>query len=100
MFARVTTLDIKPERIDEAIELYRKSVVPAAKKQKGFVATYFLTDRKSGKSLAVTFWKAEADALANEHNLYYQEQLVKFLDMLRTGTGPIREGFEVSVKSQ
>ena len=96
MFARLTTLNTSPERVDEGIAIYKKSVIPAAKSQKGFVAAYLLVDRHTGKGMSVTFWKTEEDALANERNRYYQEQLVKFLDLLVTN--PIREGYEVAVK--
>jgi hypothetical protein len=37
MFARITSMDIKVERIDEAIKIYEHSVIPAAKLQKGFL---------------------------------------------------------------
>jgi len=97
MYARLTTLNVKPERIDEAIKIYRTSVVPAAKAQQGFVAAYLLTDRTAGQGMSMTIWKTEEDALANEHNLYYQEQLVKFLEFLQSP--PIREGYEISVKA-
>jgi heme-degrading monooxygenase HmoA len=101
MFARVTVLNIKPERVDEGIEIYKKSVVPAAKSQKGFIAAYLLSDRPTGRAISITLWKSEADALANERNLYYQEQLVKFFDLYQDlqQCPPIREGYEVSVKS-
>jgi len=95
MFARMTILQVKPERIDDGIKIYRTSVVPEAKKQKGFRGACLLADRASGKAISVTFWRNEKDAVANEESLYYQEQLVKFLSLL---AGPmIREGYEVSV---
>ena len=95
MFARMTILQVKPERIDDGIKIYRTSVVPEAKKQTGYRGACLLADRASGKSVSVTFWRNEKDAIANEENLYYQEQLVKFLSLL---AGPmIREGYEVSV---
>lgn len=95
MFARMTILQVKPERIDDGIKIYRTSVVPEAKKQKGFRGACLLADRASGKSISITFWRNEKDAVANEESLYYQEQLVKSLSLL---AGPmIREGYEVSV---
>lgn len=97
MFARMTIVHFKPENVDEAINLYRKSVVPEAKKQRGYRGACFLIDRKLGKGISVTFWRNEADAIANEENRYYQEQLVKFLSMF--AGPPIREGYEVSVHS-
>jgi len=92
----MTTLHVKPESVDEGIAIYKKSVVPAARSQKGFVATYLLVDRPTGKGMAVTFWKSEEDALANERSLYYQEQIIKFLHILEAP--PIREGYEVAVQ--
>ena len=83
MYARLTIMQIKLDRIDEAIRLYKKSVVPAAKKQKGYMGASLLSDRASGKGLSITYWRNEKLALANEENLYYQEQLVKFLEHVR-----------------
>jgi len=95
MFARITISQVKPEKIDDGVRIYRKSVVPEAKKQRGYQGACLLVDPKSGKNISVTFWRTEKDAIANEENLYYQEQLVKFLSML---AGPmIREGYEVRI---
>ncbi|MDH7513426.1 MAG: hypothetical protein QHH14_10830 [Clostridiales bacterium] len=97
MFARLTTLNVRQDKIDEAIAIYRKSVIPAARKQKGFVAACLLSDRETRKGISLTFWKSEEDALANEENRYYQEQLIKFIDLMQTP--PIREGYEVTASS-
>jgi len=96
MYARLTQLNFKPDKIDVAIEIYKKSVVPAARAQKGFIAIYLLTDRPTGKGYSISFWKTEQDALANERNRFYQEQLVKFIEFYQSQ--PIREGYEVTVK--
>jgi heme-degrading monooxygenase HmoA len=95
MFARMTLLPFKPENVDEAIRLFRTSVIPEAKKQKGFRGSCFLINRAAGQARAVTFWRSEKDALANEESLFYQEQLVKFLSYF--SGDPIRDGYEVVV---
>ena len=95
MYARMTIMMIQPDRIEEATELYKKSVVPAAKKQKGFRGVCLLRDVPSGKGIAVTFWNSKKDAEANEESLYYQEQLAKFLDMF--SGPPIKEGYDVAL---
>ena len=95
MFARMTILQVQPENSDTAIKLFRRSVVPEARKQKGYRGSCLLTDAKSGKAIVVTFWRREADAVANETSRYYQEQLVKFLQYF--SGPPMREGFMVSV---
>jgi hypothetical protein len=95
MFSRMTVLQVSPERIDEGVEIYRTSVLPEARKQDGYRGACVLVDRALGRAISITFWRAEKDALANEENLYYQEQLVKFLSFL---AGPmIREAYEVKV---
>lgn len=95
MFARMTLLPFKPENVDDAVRLFQTSVIPEAKKQKGFRGSCFLIDRIGGKARAVTFWASEKDAVANEESLFYQEQLVKFLSYF--SGDPIREGYEVVV---
>jgi heme-degrading monooxygenase HmoA len=97
MFARITSMDIKLERIQEAVKIYEHSVVPAAKIQKGYLGAYLFSDPKTGKGISLTLWKSEQDAISNERNLYYQEQLVKFIDFFQSQ--PVREGFEVVVKA-
>lgn len=96
MFARCTTVQIKIAFIDKAIEIYNKSILPAAKAQKGFLGLNFFLDRKTGKAVSIAIWESEEDALANEKSLYYQEQLIKLRNLY--SSPPIREGFEVIVR--
>jgi len=94
MFARVTIIQVKSNKLDETIKIYEESVNPARKAQKGSRATYLLTDRKTGKGMAIALWDSEEDAIANEQSGYYQEQLNKFKDVF--AAPPVREGYEVS----
>ena len=96
MYARVTIIHGDKEKVDDAIALYKKYVVPAAKAQKGYKGITLLSDKKSGKGISITYWNSEKDALSNEDSKYYQEQLVKFMGFFKMD--PIREGYEVAVK--
>jgi heme-degrading monooxygenase HmoA len=96
MFARLTTFQIKVDKMDETIRVYEESVVPAARSQNGYRGNYLLTDRKTGKGIAVTLWDSEQDAVANEQSGYYQEQVGKFKDVFTAP--PVREGYEVTVQ--
>lgn len=98
MFARLTEFQIKIDKIDDGTKFYKESIVPAAKSQKGYCGIYLLIDPKTGKSVAITLWSSEEDAIANEKSGYYQEQLVKFLGFLKEPSY-IREGYEVSVQA-
>jgi len=96
MFARVTIVQMKKDKVDAAINLFRESVVPAAKSQKGHKEIYLLTDRNTGKGISIAVWDTEDNAVANEQSGYYQEQLSKFKDLFTAP--PVREGYEVSVQ--
>ena len=79
MHVRVATVHVQPEKTQEAIDIYKNSVVPAAKAQKGFQGAYLMTDASSGKAISITVWESEADMLAGESGSgYYQEQIAKF----------------------
>ena len=45
MYARVVAVQIQPQRLDEAIQVFRDSISPYAEQQKGNRGGYFLTDR-------------------------------------------------------
>lgn len=95
MFARLTKFQVKKNEIEEGINRYRDSVIPEAKSQKGYCKAYLLINRETGNGISVTLWDCEEDAVTNEQNRYYQEQLIKFLSLL-TSPSFIREGYEVA----
>jgi heme-degrading monooxygenase HmoA len=98
MHARVTTVQIHPEKIDEANSIFRDSVIPAAQAQKGFRAAYLLVDSATGKGMSITAWDSLEDLQANESSGFYQEQLAKFAPLFTAP--PTRETYEVSVQAQ
>jgi heme-degrading monooxygenase HmoA len=79
MFARIVTVQVPPDKREEAISIFQNSVIPAAKQQKGFISLMLVTDR-TGKGVSVGLWETEADLNANEASGYLQEQLAKFAD--------------------
>jgi heme-degrading monooxygenase HmoA len=87
---------MKPEKIQEGINLYKESVVPAAKAQKGYRGAYLLSDLKTGKGISISLWDSLEDAEANEKSGYYQEQVAKFKGIFTAP--PTQEGYEVTVQ--
>ena len=61
MIARVTTAEIDTVRtsIDDAVEVFRESVLPALHEQPGYEGSYVLLSPE-GKALVLTFWATEA----------------------------------------
>ena len=98
MYARVTTTQISPENIEEAIRLWRDSVMPAAREQKGFKSGRLLVDRKTGKGISIGLWETETDLRASgEGSAYLQEQLAKFASLFTAP--PTIEHYEVAAEA-
>jgi heme-degrading monooxygenase HmoA len=97
MFARLTIVQVKIDKLDETRKIYEEGVLPAAKSQKGYRGAYLLTDRKTGKGISITLWDSEEDAIASEQSGYYQAQVAKFKDFFTAP--PVREGYEVSIQA-
>jgi heme-degrading monooxygenase HmoA len=93
--ARVVDLRVRPGDTKEMIRIYRNSVMPAHRRQRGFTGAMLLTDPDTGIGISVTMWETEADREAGETSGYYKEQIAKFADFLVET--PVRKHYEVSV---
>ena len=96
MYARVVYTQVQPGKTDEAIRIYRESVTPVARQQKGYRGGVLLTDRATGKGISISFWESEAAMTGSETSGYLQEQIGKFTGVI--AGQPTREMFEVSVQ--
>ncbi len=96
MFARVTSARIDKHKIEQFTKIYEEIVVPAAKKQKGFKGICLMFNRETGEGLSIGYYDTEEDALASEKNLFYQQQVARFLPFYTRD--PFREGYEVLVQ--
>jgi len=95
MYARTGSSQMKPGKMDEAITLYRDSVVATLKKQSGFKGLYWLTDRNSEMYTVITLWDTEADMKATETSGLLQDVIARFGNLV--ATPPKIEQFEVSI---
>ena len=96
MYARVTTVQLQPDKTQAGIDLYADSVVPAARQQPGNQGAWLLIDRATGKGVSISLWDSEADMQAGESSGYYQQQLGKFGPLMTAP--PVREVYEVAVQ--
>jgi heme-degrading monooxygenase HmoA len=95
MHARVILGRVKLNKQNEAINIYKESVVPAAKKQKGFKSMNLLTDQDTNKFISITIWETEKDMVASESSGYLQEQLGKIAALF--AAPPTIQHYDVSV---
>ena len=59
MHAQVTTIETSPARLDDAVRFFREQVLPELQQMDGFEEFIALSDRHSGKLVAVTLWENE-----------------------------------------
>ena len=95
-FARVHINQVKPEKLEESLKVYREGIVPVIKSQKGFRGIYSLNNFKTGKSLSITIWDSEAEAIANTQTGDYKAVVDKVKSFLTAKE--IREGYSVTVQ--
>lgn len=95
MYARVTTLHLNISKRQEAVDIYKNSIVPEAKKQNGFKGATFFVNKNAGKFVSITIWEDMDAAVANQKSGYFQKQIDKFLDL--QVVVPEFEGFDVPV---
>jgi heme-degrading monooxygenase HmoA len=64
MFARVTTAQGTPEKLDAGADLLREQALAARGQVKGFKGLYLLVDRATGMHRTVSLWETRDDAEA------------------------------------
>jgi heme-degrading monooxygenase HmoA len=96
MYARVISGLIRPEKREEAIDIFRDTIVARANKQEGFQGAMLLSDAKTNKFHSITLWETEDHMSANESSMYLVKQLGNVAS--RLAGPPTTERFEVVVK--
>jgi heme-degrading monooxygenase HmoA len=69
MLARVVIIQVRPEKMDECIRIFRERNAPSIAAQPGFHHGHWWVDRASGRATSVTFWENEADEQASRANI-------------------------------
>ena len=69
MLARVVTIQVKPEKMDECISIFREVNAPSIAERPGFDHGHWWVDRTGGQATSVTFWENEADEEASRANI-------------------------------
>ncbi len=98
MHARVTTVQLQPGAIDQAVEIWRKSVLASAQMQPGFKEVLVLGDRATNKGYAITLWETEADLEASATGPYLRQTMAEFAPLF--AGEPTQETLEVLLQKE
>lgn len=96
MHTRVVAVQIKPDKMDAVVNIWRDSVLPVAKQLQGFKGAWLLNNRETGKGMSLTLWETEADMKSVETSGAFQTQLAKFAPHF--AGQPVIEHYEVNLQ--
>ena len=97
MYARVTTIQVSPYRLDEAIGVLKEQVAPTIQQQNVFKGYLMFVDQSTGKGVNVTLWEEEADReVTGSNSAYYREATGKVVPLLTDA--PVVEGLELVIQ--
>jgi hypothetical protein len=69
MHARVTTLEVPPDRMDDATRYVQEQVLPRLSQMEGFKGFVALGSSQSGKLQGVAFWESEEALRATDQSV-------------------------------
>jgi len=88
MYARVTTIQGTPGKVDDAKGHIQEQTLPQLQKMDGFKGFVALGDRQSGKVLGVAFWESEEALRATD----------EAVSSVRSGVAGAADGIVASVE--
>ncbi len=94
MFAKVTSLQVKPGKIDDFIKIYNETQKSVNQQGQGFQSARLLTDTSTNKAIAVTMWATENDAKASVTTSRTENLMVRFGEVVEGP--PTIEHYEVT----
>jgi heme-degrading monooxygenase HmoA len=92
MLARVVTIQVRPEKMEECISILREVNAPSIAARPGFDHGHWWVDRTGGRSTSVTFWENEEDERASRANI---PRLVEGMSHVLASEEVYHETFEV-----
>lgn len=79
MYARTIVAYLVPGKADEAIKIFSEQVVPAIRKQPGYVSTAIYLDRENKMAQTVSIWETAEAAAATSTDSEYLTKVVGML---------------------
>ncbi len=93
MHARLTTIQMDPSRIDDALQSLRDNDVPQFEQIDGFKGFTLLVDREGGKGVGISFWESAEAMQASEEAVKAARQ--QAAEAAGARSAPVVERYEV-----
>jgi hypothetical protein len=92
VLARVVTIQVKPEKMDECISIFKEVNAPSIAQRLGFDHGHWWVNRTSGQATSVTFWENKKDEEASRANI---PRLIEGMAHVLASEDVYQEAFEV-----
>ena len=81
MHARSGSIQVAPDRLDDAIARFEQELIPRYREQDGYKGFSMLVDRETGDVRGLSFWDSEADLRAADSlGEQARQAFVEFVD--------------------
>ena len=98
MHARLTTLEMDPGKLDDAIAGLEQTDIPMFKGLDGFKGFSLMVDRSSGKAIGLSYWESEEAMSASEDAV--KDARRRAADAGGASAEPQVERYEVAIDTQ
>ena len=98
MHARVTTLQLDPSKIDDAVAGLEQNDIPMFKGLDGFKGFSLMVDRSSGKAIGLSYWESEEAMKASEEAV--KDARANAAEAGGASAEPQVERFEVAIDTE
>jgi heme-degrading monooxygenase HmoA len=98
MHARLTTLQLDPGKIDDAVAGLEQNDIPMFKGLDGFKGFSLMVDRSSGKAIGLSYWESEEAMNASEEAV--KDSRARAAETGGASAEPQVEHYEVAVDTQ
>jgi len=88
MYARVSTIEGSPDKVDDVTRQTQEQTLPQLRQMEGFQGFVALGDRQSGKMIGVSFWESEEALRATD----------EAASSVRSGAAEAADGIVASVE--
>jgi heme-degrading monooxygenase HmoA len=95
MHARMTTIQMDPAKIDQAVSQFEEDDLPMIKGLDGFNGFTMFVDRSSGKAFGISYWDSKEQMDASEQSV--QDARQRTADTGGASAPPQVEVYEVAI---
>ena len=97
MNSRIISLRIRPGKMDQALRIFRSSILPATKNQRGNASVLVFCCREKNELISCTLWETYEDMMETERSGILDQQIAKLSTVL--AESPQGDEYELEILS-